>query len=380
MKNLLAVCICAGILVSFTGCTPGTIISQYMSTGDTENPRTTNTPSETSRVYMDEVRGTLQNFTGNQVTVASGDTSYVFDISQASVECSEGLLYGENICVIYEGQLQNEDTSTVHALKVVDDYPQETPLEEKTIKGKLQSLTANSITIKTKDNRLITCPVTGTEQYYQKGIKANKRVYLHYKGDFVSSPDNPAALYGTQSKIISVSDTEPLAVPAPTPTPAPVKEQEIKKESQMRGTITNIQLNVLTVTIEGTDTSLSLNMTGIPCYFKGGPAVGSHVTITYTGDFNGTTTDGITLLGLTGETPDNSRRTSSFTVSGNITASTANTITLITGDGMYFTCYTEKASNTSTGGLLTGSSVRITFSPDTSLTTNIYTALTIEDA
>ena len=87
------------------------------------------------------------------------------------------------------------------------------------------------------------------------------------------------------------------------------------------------------------------------------------------------------ILGVTGESTRNRRdRGISFTVSGEILASTANTLTLATYDGVYITCNIEKASNSSTGGLLTGSAVRITFNPANCRTTNIYTALKIEDA
>ena len=105
-----------------------------------------------------------------------------------------------------------------------------------------------------------------------------------------------------------------------------------------------------------------------------------HVNIIYTGDFNGTTLDGISVLGITGENPDKlTERGIGFTISGDIIASTANTITLRTYDGADITCNTEKATNSSSGGLLTGSSVKITFNPADSKETNIYTAIKIED-
>ena len=148
----------------------------------------------------------------------------------------------------------------------------------------------------------------------------------------------------------------------------------------MRAVIQNIQTNVLQVSIENTTTVLNLDMSALPCYFKGGAETGSHVNIIYTGDFNGTTLDGISILGITGENPDKlSERDIGFTISGGIIASTANTITLRTYDGADITCNTEKATNSSSGGLLTGSSVKITFNPADSKGTNIYTSIKIED-
>ena len=132
--------------------------------------------------------------------------------------------------------------------------------------------------------------------------------------------------------------------------------------------------------IENTNTLLNLNISGIPCYFSGGPASGSHVTITYTGDFDGSSSENISVLGITGEIPESlSEHGISFTVSGDITASTSDTFTILTYDNIYVTCNIENASNSSTGGLLSGSSVKVTFNPAKSRKSNIISAMKIED-
>ena len=48
--------------------------------------------------------------------------TYTFDVSQATLESADGMVRGDSVSVIYEGQLTDTDTSTVRALKVVDDY------------------------------------------------------------------------------------------------------------------------------------------------------------------------------------------------------------------------------------------------------------------
>lgn len=378
MKKILVVCIGSLFLITLSGCSLGDVVDRFSDSEDTQiqdiNPGST-------RVYMDEIRGTLQYFTGNQLTLLSGSDNYVFDISQATLECSDGMLCGDAVSVIYEGQLDSTDTGAVRVLKVVDDYHDTSEVKEGTTRGQVQNLTANSITIRSKGGKTVTFPITGTEQYYQGGIKAGNWVYLHYKGDFgPASADDPNVLDGSQMKIYSVSDIDPLNVPAPTPTPAPQEGVEIKPENKLRAVIQNIQTNILQVSPENTTNILNLDMSAIPCYFSGGIESGAHVNVIYTGDFNGTTLDGLTILGITGDIPENlSERNTGFTISGEITASTANTITLLTSDGVRITCNTESASNESTGGLLTGSSVKVTFNPADSRQTNIYTALKIED-
>lgn len=378
MKKLITIGIACLLSLSLSGCSLGSVIDRFTASDDAAiqdiNP-------ESTRVYMDEIRGELQNFTGNQITLLSDEESYTFDISQATLECSNGMLAGDAVSVVYEGQLDSTNTGAVHALKVVDDYHQMTTLEDQTFRGQVQVLTANCITVKSDKNQTVTFPVTGTEQYYQAGIKAGNWVYIHYKGNLVAAADgNAATADGSHTKTFSVSDVDPFNVPDPTPTPAPQEGTEVKKENKLRAVIQNIQTNVLQVSIENTTTVLNLDMSALPCYFKGGAETGSHVNIIYTGDFNGTTLDGISILGITGENPDRlSERDIGFTISGDIIASTANTITLRTYDGADITCNTEKATNSSSGGLLTGSSVKITFNPADSKETNIYTSIKIED-
>ena len=60
MKKLFAVCICASLSFCLSGCTLGTILEQFTSTGDTSVQETPvpsdNTVSEIKdRVYMDEI-------------------------------------------------------------------------------------------------------------------------------------------------------------------------------------------------------------------------------------------------------------------------------------------------------------------------------------
>ena len=110
-------------------------------------------------------------------------------------------------------------------------------------------------------------------------------------------------------------------------------------------------------------------------------APGSYVNITYTGELKENTLEGITILGVSSEDPDTmAERNFSFTVTGTIVGSTANTVTIQTSDGASVTCFTEGAQNSSTGGLSIGSGVRITFNPVLSRESNIYTSLKIEDA
>lgn len=384
MKKLLAACsLCLGFVLGMSGCSLGTIVDRFVSTGDV--PQEEEPVGNTARVYMDEIRGKLMDFDGSTLTIVSGEQTYVFDVSQATLECADGMITGDEVNIIYEGQLSDTDTSTVHALKVVDEYHKKNKLKDRTAHGQIQSLTANTITIKSKNGKTATYPITGTKQYYQNGIQAGAWVYLHFKGKFPENASNdPKVLNASHLKVLSISDTEPFQVPAPTPTPTPeeaAQQPENEKEKYLRGVIQDIHLPALTLSIDGIPQPVSVNLTSIPCYFIGGAAPGSRVTLAYTGEFNGSTLDGIHILSVTGEDPAQlTDRHMTFTVTGTILATTANTVTIQTYDNAVLTAYTSDARLNLSAGLSVGSNIRITFNPLTSQTSNIYTCLKIEDA
>ena len=387
MKKFTKLFLSACALLSLSGCTAGDLISSYTSSqpDSTAGQEASDAPKQ--RVYMDEIKGTLLDFTGATLTMTSHEQTYVFDLSEATLECEDGMITGDEISVIYEGQFANADTSSVKALKVVDDFHKKNQLKVRKAYGEIQSLTPNTITIKNKKGKTATYPITGTEQYYQNGIHTGMWVYIHFKGKFSSSQDGQSsALNASHLKVLSVSDIDPLTLPEPTPTPelSSDSSDEPGKEQQLHAVIQNISSNILTVTPPGSDDSqsiLNIDLSQIPSYFKGGTAPGSYVTINYKGQYQENSLDGITVTSVTGDDPDSlATRNLTYTVSGLIIGHTANTVTLQTGDGAVITCFTEGARNISTSSMESGASICITFDPTKSKESNIYTSIKIQDA
>lgn len=156
MKKPFALLICACLTISMSGCTLGDMITSYIEDDDTPK---TEASAENHRVYMDEIAGTLQDFSGSRLTLQKDEQSYTFDVSHATLECHEGMITGDEISVIYEGQLSDTDTSTVKALKVVDEFHKKIQLEEQTATGKIQNLTPNTITLKKQKGKLQPIPL-----------------------------------------------------------------------------------------------------------------------------------------------------------------------------------------------------------------------------
>lgn len=387
MKKFTKLLLSSCVLLSLSGCTAGDLIASYTSSQSDSSTAQEASDTPKQRVYMDEIKGTLQDFTGATLTMASQEQTYVFDVSEATLECEDGMITGDEISVIYEGQLSNDDTSTVKALKVVDDFHKKNQLEERKAYGEVQSLTPNTITIKNKKGKTATYPITGTEQYYQNGIHAGVWVYIHFKGKFASNQDGQgSSLNASHLKVLSISDIDPLTLPDPTPTPDPAQDSadESGKEQQLHAVVQNISSNILTIQPTGADTSqnsLNVDLSQIPSYFKGGTAPGSYVTINYKGQYQGNSLEGVTITSVTGDDPDSlATRNLSYTVSGTIIGHTANTVTLQTGDGATITCFTEDAKDTSTSNLEAGAGICITFDPTRSKESNIYTSIKIQDA
>ena len=328
--------------------------------------------------YMDELTGTLLDFDGTHLTISSNGETYVFDVSQTRLECKYGVVSSDQVSVIYQGQLSGTDISAISPIKITDKYHNETPLEDRTLKGKVKSLTSNALVIVTEKGNTVTFPVTGVRQYYKKGIKAGKWVYVHFRGKFINETLVGDKQYdGSFTKVISVSDTDPLKVPAATPTPSPEPK---KKEQHLRAKIVSVSTSTMTVIPQATGSELTVSLSSAPVYFKGGMAPGSYVNIIYTGKFNGESTSGMKIRGITGEDPDIlSVRNITSTVTGTILGTTANTVLLQTYDGVKILCSRENVPDLSSSGMEEGADLRVTFNPAKSRTSNIYTCIKFED-
>ena len=180
-------------------------------------------PSTEERVYIDELTGTLLDFDGTHLTISSNGETYVFDVSQTRLECKYGVVSSDQVSVIYQGQLSGTDISTISPIKITDKYHNETPLEDRTLKGKVKSLTSNALVIVTEKGKYRNLPCHRCQTILQKkASRPASGVYVHFRGKFINETLVDDKQYdGSFTKVISVSDTDPLKVPAATPTPSP---------------------------------------------------------------------------------------------------------------------------------------------------------------
>lgn len=375
MKKLLATCLCLGMTLSLSGCSFGQFTEKVV---NLVHPQPEVVTESKPRVYMDEMKGTLVDFSGNMLTLNYNDQDYTFDVSQATLECTDGMLIGEEISIIYEGQIadQTTDTSSLHTLKVVDDYHNKPALTEHILTGKLVDLTENTLSVACSDGITTRFPITGREMYFTKGISKDIPVYIHYYGELApAASEESHLLTGSNLKVVSVSDVDPFSAPKAVPIP------KGKKADKVHAIIQDVDFNHLTVVVDGSSAVIDLDMSSIPCYFPGGVVPGAYLHFIYSGTFDGSSLNGIEVLCILGDQPSQMKtKDILFRVSGTIFAKTANTITIRTSDEAVLTFNIATAVNQTGGGLEIGDGIRITFNPLESQNTNLYAATLIEDA
>ena len=379
MKKRMPIICSVGLIFLLSGCSPVNYMKPLLSVGDIPEQEISEAKP---RVYMDEIKGILRDFSGDTLSIVTDNgNEYYFDLSQASLECENGMITGDEVTVIYEGQLPESDTSTdtsqIKVLKVVNDYRFHTDPEENIVSGKLQELTPNQMTLMLNDGKVITFLTTGCKQYYSSGMQKGTSVTVHYLGSqesAISEDENSYNAYHV--KPVSASDTEPFKIPKKL-----VLTEGEETPQTFKGIIQDLELNTLTIVVTGSSKTISLDLSDIPAAFPGGPMPGSGVTVSYDGAWDGSTLSDITLLAVVGENPAKMKEYNiGCSVTGNIRGHTKNTVTLLSTDGAYITFRTDNAVDNSTSAMETGANIRVIFNPEDNRLTNVFSCLRIEDA
>ncbi len=143
-----------------------------------------------------------------------------------------------------------------------------------------------------------------------------------------------------------------MKVPEPTPTPSPEPK---KKRASPPGQNCKCQHQYYNCCSPDHKHRTECSCFFCSRIFQRWNGSGSYVNITYTGNFNGESTSGMKIRGITGEDPDTlSVRNISSTVTGTILGTTANTVLIQTYDGVKILCDRENAQDLSTSGMEEG--------------------------
>lgn len=351
------------------------ISDRNMEISPEEKNTPTPTPSQPARTTIDELSGTLLAFDGSQILVELEDGSvYAFPVENASLECSQGMIAGNPIVIIYEGECDLDQPESLNILKVADPVEFEKP-RTRTAVGTVTGLTVNTLSIRTEKGANLRFSTTGAKQYYSQGIKKGTSVYVHFQGKFHKNSDG--TLNTSNVKVLDISDLTEIPEPTPTPTPDPYLDEK-DQIKYLTGYITGVRNYVLSLRPSGASKSIRVNLQQITSRFPYGLQVGSRVTISYTGTIEGTSLKKAQLLSAVGENllrlPSSQQYAS---VSGTVQAQTANTITLRTKDKATLVADISGIEDFPFEDLQTGDSVTILYNPVKSTSSSTYTAMEI---
>ncbi len=413
---ILSISIAASLLCfSLAGCSPGKLAKEYL---PGQKPDPSPSPAK-ERVYMDELSGTVQHFDGTSLTILTDDqTSRSFNLARASIETLDGIVSGDQVHIIYEGDLSaaEQDSGKIKPLKVVDSIHGKEPVPEQTFQGSLAHLTEHSITLRTGDQKEVTFPTTGADFCFHGGIRKDIPVYIHYKGEIVTMPDNSGPDAG-HLKVLTISDTEPFSPPgsaaaqvpaapqnaavspdAAVPsevspdaaavsdgivTPTPTVQPDPAGSSQNGGSyarLSDLSDGIMTVITQSGSGLASLDLSSALVYARGGFAGGVLLTVRTSGSLEYPGDSALPVQSVTCEdTAAFTGKTPESTVTGVIVGSTANTVTILTSDSVRLTFNREDARDISTSGMDNGAYIIITFDPASSGESNLLRAVKIED-
>ena len=373
-RSLFIFALCSSL--SLSACISGSLVDQLA--GKDSTPAEEPAPSPAARVYMDEISGILTAFDGSSISLRDGKTDYTFDLSGATVECKNGLLYGDEISVIYEGQMNGTQTESVRALKVADVLHRQSELKERKIEGTITAVTPYSLTMTTAKGNTLTCSTIARPVSFRDGIGPGKQVVVHVIGKLHRLADN--RLDPDLMTVISLSDAEPFQIPEAPQIPNELRKETTEEGAQeavdpaitlqrMRVTLLSSTGQQIVVMPRGSSASITVDLAVTPCYFPGGILPEEEADLYYYGTFNGENLSGVTIDHLRGQDPEKIRASSITSyVRGTVIGKTLDTVTLRTADNILFT-FRDKT----TDPYPVGSEVQVTVNPAASFHTNIYT-------
>lgn len=159
------------------------------------------TKKETEAAKESEMTGVIKKYTGGMMNIETEDGKELsFTVADAKIECSNGIVSGDEVKIIYTGEITGTDTSKAVVIKIVD-KGEKKELKEQKISGTVQAIAMNTLTIKDNNGDVYSFMITGAETHYKNGIQAGNWVTVVYKGEI---KDGNAQ----NVKVISITDDD----------------------------------------------------------------------------------------------------------------------------------------------------------------------------
>lgn len=314
-----------------------------------------------------KVTGTVKSFTGSYLSILDENQDTLdFDLGDGTLECKNGIVAGDLVTVVYEGELGAVEPDVPKVLRVVD--PKDKPkLSKKTVTGIVADASAHTLTIqmdKENSEDTITFFTVGTKFRCKKGIGPDNQVKVTYLGEMVSHN-------ARNVKVLSVVDEEETEDTA---------SKQDEEQTEIMARIVGVDDTLLKVKLEDEEMpgEYEFDLSGASINLKYGFLGDSQVILTCEGELK---KDGSVprLLAVTNADRDAvNTETGGFSITGTVMAVGSGTMTVTSDDGAQITCNTKEAEMNINGNPRLGSYVALTIEPNSK--SNVYKALKISDA
>lgn len=138
-----------------------------------------------------QVEGTAEEVGDGSLKIKTrANEDLIFDISNAAVVTEKDIEKGDDISVLYSGEVKENDTSNVKVVKVVD-----TGAEVITLKATVVNIKNDKLTVRSGGKKL-TFDINNAEVHYKNGIKKGNIIHISYSGK----------IKGTDTSLVTVHE------------------------------------------------------------------------------------------------------------------------------------------------------------------------------
>lgn len=196
--------------------------------------------SNGNKTSNNSIEGVLKAFSGNLLTIDTiQGEELIFDVSQATIETTHGLLSGDDVLLQFEGTLKDSDTSKAIVKRVIDKTQDDPKIDEVIVSGEVIDSSMNTITIKI-DGKEITFNTAMAEMDIRDGIKVGNIIYITYLGQIQDTDASGVQVI----KVVDNEENAKVKEPEETVKPTLIPVEDIKvheKTDWLYGTLdTNI--------------------------------------------------------------------------------------------------------------------------------------------
>lgn len=167
----------------------------------TKTPDTSAEESPDASIEGGEISGKIRSFTGGYLTIITDEEDsriLEFNLSEAQLECENGILAGDAVTVVFEGTIDGNSTRKATATKVIDPAGKD-KLEQQFMIAAISDVSTNMLTVTNTEGDSYSFVTTGAAYNCSNGLEPGNWVILTYLGELkISTAKN--------IKVLSVTD------------------------------------------------------------------------------------------------------------------------------------------------------------------------------